>query len=136
MLRDLNRTGSEEPKSPPFFRPGHRRKRDIRIPVRLAIELAVGRVFGVQKQTLVQETRGPADAALARQVAMYIAHVACGLTLTDAGQLFGRDRTTVAHACLVVEEKREDPVFDQAIDLLEWAVPVIATRPIPLTNQY
>ena len=101
----------------------------INAPQRLAIELAVARVFGVQSETFAQETRGQARAANARQVAMYLAHVACGLSLTDAGRLFGRDRTTVAHACLVIEDKREDPVFDQALDLLEWAVPVIATRP-------
>jgi chromosomal replication initiation ATPase DnaA len=101
----------------------------IEAPQRLAIELAVARVFGVESQTFAQETRGEARAANARQVAMYLAHVACGLSLTEAGRLFGRDRTTVAHACLVIEDKREDPVFDQALDLLEWAVPVIAERP-------
>ena len=101
----------------------------INAPQRLAIELAVARVFGVESQTFAQETRGEARAANARQVAMYLAHVACGLSLTDAGRLFGRDRTTVAHACLVIEDKRENPVFDQALDLLEWAVPVIAERP-------
>lgn len=95
----------------------------------MAIELAVARVFGVHKNAFAQETRGRADAALARQVAMYLAHVACGMSLTNAGRLFGRDRTTVAHACLVIEDRREDPVFDHALDLLEWVVPVIAARP-------
>jgi hypothetical protein len=49
--------------------------------------------------------------------------------LTDTGRLFGRDRTTVAHACGVIEDKRDDPLFDRALDLLEWAVPSLATRP-------
>ncbi len=52
-----------------------------------------------------------------------LAHVMCGLTLTEVGLLFGRDRTTVAHACAVVEDRRDDPVFDRALDLLEWALP-------------
>jgi hypothetical protein len=43
--------------------------------------------------------------------------------------LFGRDRTTVAHACLIVEDRRDDPVFDRILELLEWAVPVMALRP-------
>jgi hypothetical protein len=53
------------------------------------------------------------------------------LSLTDTGRLFGRDRTTVAHACCVVEDRRDDPAFDRALDLLEWAVPSLASRPWP-----
>ncbi len=60
---------------------------------------------------------------------MYLAHVGCGMTLTEAGWLFGRDRTTVAHACMVVEDKRDDPIWDQMLDLLERVVPLIAARP-------
>ena len=98
-------------------------------PTRLAIELAVERVFGVQRQAIAQQNRGRAASAQARQVAMYLAHVGCGMTLTEAGWLFGRDRTTVAHACIVVEDKRDDPIWDQMLDLLERAVPLIAARP-------
>ena len=64
-------------------------------------------------------TRGRAKVAMARQVAMYLAHVTCGLTLTEAGELFCRDRTTVAHACQVIEERREDQEFDRALQLIE-----------------
>lgn len=96
---------------------------------REAIEQAVVQVFGVGHADLYRVTRGRAKVALARQVAMYLAHVACGLSLTDTGRLFGRDRTTVAHACGVIEDRRDDPVFDRALDLLEWAVPALATRP-------
>lgn len=97
--------------------------------MRLAIELAVARVFGVELAALSQVSRGVARIALARQVAMYVAHVGCGLTMKEAGELFGRDRTTVAHACLTVENRRDDPMFDRALDLLEWAVPVMVLRP-------
>jgi hypothetical protein len=93
-----------------------------------AIEQAVVQVFGVGREDLRRMSRGRARVALARQVAMYLAHVACGLTLTDTGKLFGRDRTTVAHACGVIEDRRDDPLFDRALDLLEWAVPALATR--------
>ena len=91
--------------------------------------MAVRQVFGVDENALAHMTRGVARTARARQVAMYLAHVACGLTLTDAGRLFGRDRTTVAHACLIVEDRRDDPLFDRALDLLGWAVPVMVLRP-------
>ncbi len=94
-----------------------------------AIEQAVVQVFGVGREDLHRLSRGRAKVALARQVAMYLAHVACGMTLTDTGRLFGRDRTTVAHACGVIEDRRDDPLFDRALDLLEWSVPALATRP-------
>jgi len=96
---------------------------------RQAIEQAVVQVFGVGRDDLHRLSRGRAKVALARQVAMYLAHVACGLTLTDTGRLFGRDRTTVAHACGVIEDRRDDPLFDRSLDLLEWAVPALAARP-------
>ena len=94
-----------------------------------AIEQAVIQVFGVGPADLHHTTRGRAKVAQARQVAMYLAHVACGLSLTATGRLFGRDRTTAAHACTVVEDRRDDPLFDRALDLLEWAVSALATRP-------
>ena len=95
---------------------------------RAAIEQAVVQVFGVGYDDLHGITRGRARIAFARQVAMYLAHVACRLSLTDTGRLFGRDRTTVAHACTVIEDRRDDPVFDRALDLLEWAVRSFAVR--------
>jgi chromosomal replication initiation ATPase DnaA len=96
---------------------------------REAIEQAVVQVFGVAYDDLHGLTRGRAKVALARQVAMYLAHVACGLSLTDTGRLFNRDRTTVAHACGVIEDRRDDPMFDRALDLLEWVVPALVSRP-------
>ena len=53
---------------------------------------------------------------------MYLAHVACALTLTEVGTLFERDRTTVAHACSLVEDKRDDPDLDRKLEHLERAV--------------
>lgn len=101
---------------------------------RLAIEMAVSQVFGVGQAVLSLETRGCADAARARQVAMYLAHVACGLTMTDAGRLFSRDRTNVSHACEVIEDRRDDVNFNHALDLLERVVKVIALRPGPFLS--
>lgn len=98
---------------------------------REAIEYAVGQVFGIAGRDLRRSTRGRARVALARQVAMYIAHVGCGLSLTETGRLFERDRTTVAHACGVIEDRRDDPLFDRVLDLIEWSVPVLAERPAP-----
>ena len=50
----------------------------------------------IETKDLRKRTRGRADTAFARQVAMYLAHVAYGLTLSDVGRVFERDRTTVS----------------------------------------
>jgi len=86
---------------------------------------AVASVFEVDIKDLTGPTRGTADIARARQVLMYLAHVGCRLTLTEVGKMFQRDRTTVAHACHVVEECREDLEFDRAVELLEQTVQMV-----------
>jgi hypothetical protein len=115
--------GRYEPAGPEPANGGDRQRQ-----ARMVIELAVTQIFGVDHAGLASDRRGAARIAEARQVAMYLAHVACGLSLTDVGRLFSRDRTTVAHACAVIEDRRDDEAFDRALDLLEWAVPVMAVR--------
>ena len=66
--------------------------------------------------------RGGAPIARARQVAMYLAHVQLGLSLTEVGCAFGRDRTTVRHACRLVEDWRDHPQIDTLIACLERAL--------------
>ena len=107
---------------------GHRPDvfRQVDPALRNVIEQTVARVFDVDIEHMRLPTRGPARAATARQVAMYLAHVVCGLSLTEAGELFERDRTTVAHACHVVEDRREDQDFDRAIELLENIAKVLS----------
>jgi hypothetical protein len=74
------------------------------------------------QQYLLHPDRGGIAVTFARQVAMYLGHVGCGLTYTDAGRLYERDRTTAAHACTVVEQRRDDVRFDFHIELLECCV--------------
>lgn len=100
--------------------------------MRRVIEQAVLRAFTISGPTLWSLTRGSADEAFARQAAMYLAHVACGLTLTEVGHIFGRDRTTVAHACAVVEDRRDDAVLDRALELLEGVLRFLS-RGLPMT---
>ncbi len=66
-------------------------------------------------------SRDKAPIALTRQVAMYVAHVTLGLSLTQVGRKFGRDRTTAAHACRLIEDMRDDADFDFALEHLEQA---------------
>ena len=96
-------------------------RRLLEQPVVPAFEVACAEPWG--------DARGSRDAALARQVAMYLAHVGCGLSLTEVGRLFARDRTTVAHACERVEDMRESAPFDRALELLEGVLVILASRP-------
>ena len=112
--------------------------------LRLIIEQAVALGFDIEPELLSFPSRGRARTALARQVSMYVAHVSLSFSLTQVGQLFDRDRTTVAHACEVVEQRRDDVAFDRAIELLERVVRIMCgtpgrpngvTRPIPGTER-
>jgi len=96
--------------------------------LRRILEAAVAPAFAIARSRLWAVTRGSPVEALARQVAMYLAHVACGLTLAEVGRLFGRDRKTVAHACTLIENRRDDTSFDRALDLLEGAVRMLSPR--------
>ena len=82
----------------------------------------VALVYDVQYFELMSSTRGRKNAAFARQVAMYLAHTTAGLSLSAVGRLFARDRTTVAHACALVEDRRDERVFDRTLSNLESAI--------------
>jgi len=86
------------------------------------IETLVSGAFRVAVAELRAEKRGRAPAAFARQAAMYLAHVHLGLSLSQVGRTFGRDRTTVAHACACVEDSRDDPRVERVLACLETAL--------------
>jgi chromosomal replication initiation ATPase DnaA len=86
------------------------------------IETLVSASLGISVADLRAEKRGRASAAFARQTAMYLAHVHLGLSLSLVGESFGRDRTTVAHACACVEDCRDDPKFERILSCLEAAL--------------
>jgi chromosomal replication initiation ATPase DnaA len=69
--------------------------------------------------------------ARARQMAIYLAHVGFGLNYTHLGEAFGRDRTTVRHACFRIEDARDEIRFDRALDYLEGALRAHANRVLP-----
>ena len=94
--------------------------------MRPILEQAISKVFMVAGTDLWSGTRGRPRVAFARQVAMYLAHVGCGLSMTEVGQIFARDRTTVAHACGLVEDKRDDPSFDRSLELLEGVLRLLS----------
>jgi hypothetical protein len=88
--------------------------------LRCLLEMAAAVVFDVPLARLRAGSRGAAGAAFARQSAMYLAHTVLGLNYSAVGRLFGRDRTTAAHACHTVEDRRDDPAIDIRLDLMEF----------------
>jgi len=50
---------------------------------------------------------------------MYVTHVNMGLSMAEVGRGFGRDRTTVMHACHLIEDMRDDAEFDQIVRMTE-----------------
>ena len=46
---------------------------------------------------------------------MYVTHVTLGMSMPEVGRGFARDRTTVRHACHLIEDMRDDVDFDRAI---------------------
>lgn len=82
----------------------------------------VATALGIGVSAIRAGGRGSAAEANARQMAMYLAHVELGLSLSRVGASFGRDRTTVAHACARMEDRRDDPRFERMIACLEAAL--------------
>lgn len=75
--------------------------------------------LGVPQQAIVDDERGSAQTAFARQLAMYLCHVGFELSMARVAAAFGRDRSTVAYACREMENRREDGQFDLWISALE-----------------
>jgi chromosomal replication initiation ATPase DnaA len=74
---------------------------------------------GVSPAALLGPDRGKANIAVARQLAMYLMHTHYCRIYSEVGRFFGRDRTTVSHACGLIEEMREDIAFDESVARLE-----------------
>lgn len=85
---------------------------------RLAVSLTAF-ALGVSSEDILQTGRGTPAVSFARQVAMYLSHVALGMSLARVARAFERDRSTVAHGCHIVEDRRDDPDFDVWIEQLE-----------------
>jgi chromosomal replication initiation ATPase DnaA len=106
-------------------------RRDDEAAARLAAG-AASYALGVPLEEITSDVRGAAEVAFARQVSMYLCHVAFELSLARVGAAFGRDRSTVAHACHAIEDRRDDEAFDDWIGALEamlrTAPPVAALR--------
>lgn len=96
-------------------------------PIELALRL-VAFMLDVPVDAIRATTRSRAEAAFARQLVMYLAHVGFGYSLSEVGEALGRDRTTVSHACHRVEDLRDDPQIEETLAALETALQVRCDR--------
>jgi chromosomal replication initiation ATPase DnaA len=78
----------------------------------------VGFALGLKTDKILTCDRGSPVHARARHIAMYLAYAGLGMSLTRVATGFGRDRSTAARACRIVEDCREDPDFDTWVDQL------------------
>lgn len=75
--------------------------------------------FGVKSVDLLSPTKGPAHLSYARQVAMYLMHVVFQIRVAGVGRAFGRDPSTASYACRIIEDERENTLFDHKLQILE-----------------
>jgi chromosomal replication initiation ATPase DnaA len=100
-------------------RDGERFSRNgIRLTARMAKEV-VCEAFGIPHAELMAPDRGGVAHAQARQIAMYLSHVVGQLTLNEVANEFGRERSTVSHACINIEDSRDSPILELQIDYME-----------------
>ena len=60
-----------------------------------------------------------------RQIAMYLSHVVLSVPYRTIGVAFARDRTTVVHACSVIEDRRDDRDYDHFVECCERCITAV-----------
>lgn len=60
-----------------------------------------------------------------RQIAMYLSHVVLSVPYQSIAIAFGRDRTTVVHACSVVEDRRDNAAYDRFVEQCERCIKAV-----------
>ncbi len=75
--------------------------------------------FNVSGRDIRSPKRHNLDVARVRQIGMYVANVVLGINMTMIGQGFGRNKSTVIHACHIIEDMRDDDEFDSLVARLE-----------------
>lgn len=76
-------------------------------------------VTGVPLSDIRALDRKDARTSRARQLCMYLISVAWQWPFYRIGAAFGRDRTTVGHACRRIEDLRDNHLWDEQIERLE-----------------
>ena len=106
------------------------------LPALALVDELVARTFRMPRSALHAATRCRKTVAFARQVAMYLGHVCLSYPLKDIADHYCRDRTTVAYACRVVEDRREEEETELLLNSLESALEtMMLLTPLTCTRQ-
>lgn len=96
---------------------------DIKRLAQMSIALSyVHLVYGVSPVYVLGPSRGSRNLSNARQVFQYLTHVGFGQSYSEIADFSNRDRTSVAHGCHQVEDRRDDSRFDRALYFAELAI--------------
>jgi hypothetical protein len=109
----------------------HSREAEARAQLRRAAMLCVRLVAlacGTEETALLADSRGSQSEARARQIAIYLLHTALSVPYGEIARFLGRDRTTVSHACRLVEDLRDEPVIDTLLERLEHVLEPVAAN--------
>lgn len=77
----------------------------------------VGLEFGLPNLKLERDGKkiGLRNEVFAKQVAAYLCATVFDMSTPRVSELFSRDRSTIVHALNVVEDSRDDPVFNRKL---------------------
>ncbi len=92
----------------------------------------VGYALRVSPNAILADSRGSNSESRARQIAMYLTYVGFELSLARVALAFGRDRSTVAHACRQIEDARDAAEFDSWLNQLERGLHLLAPLSIDI----
>ncbi len=100
---------------------------------RLAASVA-SYALDIPVEEIIGDERGSLDIAFARKVAIYLCHVGFEMSLARVAHAFARDRSTIAHACHVIEDRRDESDFEiwmSALEAMLHEAPRPAQRLLP-----
>ncbi|MEO0327267.1 MAG: helix-turn-helix domain-containing protein [Pseudomonadota bacterium] len=92
----------------------------------------VALTLNVNVHDLVQCYRGNQATSRARQVSCYLMHTILSMSLVEIAKAYRKDRTTIGHACRLVEDLRDNPKFDQTLVELEETLKIVASLSMAL----
>jgi len=102
---------------PPALLTPHLTERNVAM-CECMIDIAAA-LFNVSSKEMRRPGRASRQVCRVRQIAMYVTHVVLQVSMNEIGRGFGRDRTTVMHACHLIEDMRDDVEFDRVVALTE-----------------
>ncbi|MGO4352496.1 helix-turn-helix domain-containing protein [Rhizobium sp. RAF36] len=110
----------EPPAPPPEPRPP-----SVSLPVRIVCRIAqkiTAEMVMIAGSRMLERRDRRRMLCHVRQISMYACHTALQFSQQEIAGGFGRHRTTVAHACMIVEQRRDDPAFDDFVSAIERTV--------------